>query len=342
MKKLSLLWTMIVFLVFLSACKEEVDFFASPCDVPIVYAMLDADADTNFVKITRAFFSEDLATQTAQNPDSSNYPGRLDARLIEFDNGKQVREIILDTITIRDKEEGMFYAPAQKLYYTTERLQKNSAEHDIKYKLTVELPDQVLTAQAYIVGSTKFGVWNLTANFSQEYFGTKRELKFYPATHAEIYEIGMTFTYWEQKVTPWSVSDSVPVTMDWFLGTYYLKDFDIDEEGKYVVYYRPEAFYNKLRLFLGADTANVNVRRLIKDYPIEFYISAAGSELREYYTFSGSPDLGAQSNSDFSLINGGYGLFSSRCSTRRKARLAGTTVPDLVVHNWGFVFIGGE
>lgn len=103
------------FMALFSACSTDIDLYGDYKQVPVIYGLLDANADTNFVKITRAFFVEGDALQVALNPDSSNYPGKLDARLVEYCNGDSVREIVLDTITIRKKESGVFYAPAQKL-----------------------------------------------------------------------------------------------------------------------------------------------------------------------------------------------------------------------------------
>ena len=107
---------------FLKGCGVElhilIDLYAEYKEVPIVYGLLDATADTNYIKITRAFFVEDDAYQVALNPDSSNYAGKLDVRLVEYCNGDSVREIILDTITLHGKQQGTFYSPNQKLYYT--------------------------------------------------------------------------------------------------------------------------------------------------------------------------------------------------------------------------------
>ena len=111
---------------FFSSCSTDIDLYAEYKQMPVIYGLLDANADTNFIKITRAFYVQGDAYQVALNPDSSNYPGKLDVRLIEFCNGDSIREIILDTITVHNKKHGVFYAPSQKLYYTTEPLCMNS------------------------------------------------------------------------------------------------------------------------------------------------------------------------------------------------------------------------
>ena len=109
-------------MAFFASCSTDVNIYADYKEFPIVYGVLDVNADTNFIKITRSFYVQGDPYESALNPDSSNYSGKLDARIVEYCNGDSVREFILDTITIRDKSEGLFYAPLQKMYYTTERL----------------------------------------------------------------------------------------------------------------------------------------------------------------------------------------------------------------------------
>ncbi len=336
--------SVLFFAVFIvcSSCRKDIDLYADYKIVPIVYGLLDANADTNFIKITRAFYAQnDDATQVAMNPDSSDYPGKLDVRLTEFCNGDSIRQIILDTITIRNKQEGTFYAPKQKLYYTAERLGKNTKTDSYSYRLSIVLPDRILVSDADIVGSDGFFVKSLAANFSQQYFGTNRPLEFYPAINAASYDITMSFTFKEQR-TP--TSDSVPRTMYWKLNTYdeYYLAAHL-EDGYYHVTYRPEQFHEMLRDFIGADTSIAGLSRFIGDYPVEITIAAAGEELTRYIEWNSMGGYGTQGGNDYTLIDGGMGVFSSRMITSRKVRLAGTTVPELLAHrSWCFKFCGGD
>lgn len=328
--------------VFFVSCKKDFNLYAEYKEIPVVYGLLDANADTNYIKITRAFYANNEdATQIAMNPDSSNYPGKLDVRLTEYCNGDSIRQIILDTITVWNKQHGTFYAPKQKLYYTAERLNKNTKNEKYQYKLTAVLPDRVLESTTDIVGSGGFKVKSLTANFSLDYFGLNRPLEFYPAPQATSYDVSLEFTFKEQR-TPWS--DSVPRTMHWSLGTF--DDFHLAThivDNYYRISYRPERFYEQLVDFLGADTAVAGLSRFISDYPLEIIIDAAGKELTQYIEWSALGNFGMFSGNDYTLIEGGTGVFSSRMTARRKVRLAGTTVPDLLAHsNWGFKFCGGD
>jgi hypothetical protein len=341
MKKLFILLYLPLAMLF-HACSTDIDLYADYKEMPIIYGVLDANADTNYVKISRIFSVEGDAYQTAQNPDSSNFAGKLDVRIIEYCNGDSLREIILDTITIHNKELGIFYAPEQKLYYTTEPLHTNSKKDHYSYRLKVVLPNRILTTKADIVGNKSFGVQSLAVNFSKQYFGAiSRQFLFRPATNGAFYQISMAFTFWEQRTPD---DDSIPRTMHWEVGTfskdYFLYHMDGDA---YVFPYRPETFYEKLEEFIGGDTAIVGLTRYIGDYPVEVSITAGGERLRQYIYNNDVSNGFILGDPEFSLIDDGYGVFSSRTTVRQSVRLGGETVPDLLaMTNWGFKFIGGE
>ncbi|MBQ6770280.1 MAG: hypothetical protein IJP44_04795 [Bacteroidales bacterium] len=342
MKKILVPLAASLLVALLSSCRHEVDLFGDYREIPVIYGLLDAKADTNFVKITRSFYTLGDAYPVAMNPDSSHYPGRLDVRLTEYCNGERIREIVLDTITIGNKQQGVFYAPKQKLYYTTEKLGHNTDSRKYSYMLAVALPDSTLHVKADLVGSNNFKVKSLAVNFSKQYFGTRRPFYFHSAVNAAYYEVEMAFTFKERRTPD---SDSVPRTMRWKVGNYedyYLANHTA-EDGSYVFNYRPETFYSVLREFLGDDTLTDGVVRFIGDYPIELVISACGKNLRQYIYFNDPANSVNPGDPDFSLINGGLGVLSSRMTLCRKLRLGGETVPELMENRyWGFRFMGGD
>lgn len=324
-----------------ASCKQEVDLYADYKEIPIIYGMLDAEADTNFIKITRSFYAQGDAYQIAQNPDSSCYPGKLDARLTEFRNGQKTREIMLDTITICDKQEGIFYAPKQKLYFTAEPLCKNTSGERYAYQLTVVFPHDTITTRCDMVGNDGFRAQSGAFNFSKENFFRKRDFRFWSAINGSLYHFSLAFTFLEQR-TPGG--DSVPRTMYWDLYDYddsYLSTHTA-EGGCYVFNYYANAFYDALADFIGGDTAIVGLKRYITDYPIELFMTACGSNLQQYLYYNDPEHMAPPGDLEFSLIPGAYGVFSSRMTHKTRVRLAGTTVPELIaMRNWGFKYIGG-
>ena len=339
MKRLSIILCLPLAALFF-ACSTDVDLYAEYEEKPVIYGLLDPNADTNFIKITRTFSVRGDAYQVASNPDSSAYPGKLDVRMIEYCNGDSIREIVFDTITIHNKEQGVFYAPDQKLYYTTEKLGMNGNNKNYSYRLSVVLPDRTLTSETKMVGDSYFNVQSLGMNFSKAYFGIRLPFLFRPASKAGVYDVNISFTYLEQRTPD---DDSVPRTMTWNKGLYFDRDLIYHTmEGCYVFYYRPEEFYALLKEFIGGDTVS-GVRRFIQDYPIEVTIAAGGDELMQYIYLNDPYNGVPLGDNDLTLIDGGYGVFSSKMTVKRGIRLGGETVPDLVaMTNWGFKFIGGK
>ena len=119
MKKLFLSLSLLACMAMFNACSTDVELYADYKDIPVVYGLIDATQDTNFVRINRAFSSSNDnpidATEVALIADSCNYPGKLDARIVEYKQGygnyysPTGREFVLDTLTIHDKDTGVFY-----------------------------------------------------------------------------------------------------------------------------------------------------------------------------------------------------------------------------------------
>lgn len=324
-----------------ASCSPDVDIYADQEDIPVIYGLLDSDADTNYIKITHCIYASDNPLLDAANAAMSDYPGKLDVRLTEFRNGDSIRQIILDTITLHNKKPGIFYGPNQKLYYTAEPLGRNTSRNKYRYKLTIVFPDRTLSTYADLVGTDGFGPRSLAVNFSKSGFGLRLPFLFYPALNATIYTFDFSFTYHEQRTPD---SDTIPHTMTWHLGTYYESELTNQAEGdNYVFYYRPENFYGRLEEFIGADTAVPGLRRLLTDCPFTISMTAGGDNLRQYLYYISLVDPSSLNDSGFSMITGARGVFSSKMTKTAYLRWAGTTLPELLEEDkWGFEFMGGQ
>lgn len=326
------------FVALFASCSAEVDLLDSEA-VPVVYALLDSNADTNYVKITHTMGPGD-AIVNANHPELSNYPGKLDVRLTEFCNGDSIRQIILDTITIHNKEEGLFYSPAQKLYYTAEPLGKNTSGTQYHYRLTAVLPDRTVTADADLVGSDGFRIQSTVADFSGGNYKAAHELWIIPAVNAGIYDINMSFTFFERRTF---TSDTLPRTISWHVGTYYQSVLAHHMHNEALaVPYLPYDLYRELNDFLGDDTLVQGLRRYITDDPIQVTVTAGGSNLSEYVYLIELSDNALSDENIETHINGGFGVFSSIATTTSILRFGGTTVPELTETKWGFKYIGGH
>ena len=171
---------MLAALIGFNACSTKVELYADYKDIPIIYGLLNSSQDTNFVRINRAFSGNNdnpiNANQVALIADSCNYPGKLKAYIVEYKESyggsytPTGDTLMLDTITIHDKQEGAFYAPDQKVYFTTgrEKFLNNSANTTYKYKLFVFKDNDTVRAETGLVGGQEFKIITSSLSFSAE------------------------------------------------------------------------------------------------------------------------------------------------------------------------------
>ena len=337
----------ILFSAVFTSCSTDVDLYADYKDEAIIYAMLDSRIDTNYVKITRAFCGTNNnpinASEVAMIYDSSNYPEKMDVRLIELKSGygnKYVptgRVLVLDTLTIHNKEEGVFYAPDQVVYYTEERLNVGTGGDTYGYQLVAVKPNgDTVIARTTMVGNEEFSIETKGVNFQLAPTDAIGKLYFRADGAASLYDVKIEFNYREQKSGEGMKRKSISRSF----GTKTIDGYSHLIGNSYYLEYSLNWLFNKLRDAIGSDTVvnanHPNVVRYIDDFVIS--ISAGGDELYYYYLANQ-----AQINSPVSLvttytnIEGGYGLFSSRTTISEVAKLSSSCKRDLFsVSAWGF------
>lgn len=321
-----------------SSCNTRVDLFAGYKDIPVIYGLLDATQDTNYVKIIRAFSNNNenpvSAIDIALIADSNNYPGKLDAKLIELERqyGNHYeptgRVLTLDTMTLHHKDSGAFYYPNQKIYYTADKLKTNSNNHSYRYRIEVLKDKDTISSETGLVGGDKFKVANSSVTFSSESTNTGR-VSFTEAQNSRVYSLKMRFEYTE-KLPNQSLTHEY---VEWSLGYHPSSELEI-VDGCYTVGYKQNALFNSLRNAIGGDT--LNATRYIGDFYI--MIAAGGSELYNYIEINSSSSSISQNIPDYTNINGGYGVFSSRVNIKKQVKLSASTQRELIgMSGWGFL-----
>lgn len=331
-KPLLLIMLLLLLGTWFSSCSTDVDLYADYKDITVVYGLLDPAKDTNFVKINKAFLGPGNAFEIAMIADSCNYPNKLDAKIIEHralangSNYQVTRTLVLDTMTIHTKEPGIFYAPDQLVYYTTEKIRNNNSQYKYKYELQIDKGDTMITSETAIVGGELFMPDSKPLGFNSE-TGT---IKWFPCPNASMYEVVVNFYFTE--VGPGI--DSVKRCMSWSLGTHPVSTL-LEDHGKYFINYNSSIFYTSLASFLGNDTLKTNVDRIVSDYCLGVSISAGGEELYNFISVNGPSSSVVQNLPEYTNVNGGYGVFSSRSATERIVRMS--SIPHLCSHvNWRF------
>ena len=341
MKKLVLSLSLLAGLLCFNACSTDVELYADYKDIPVVYGLIDASKDVNYVRINRAFSSSNdhpiNANEVALISDSLNYPGKLDAKIIEYrsTHGNPYtptsRVIVLDTTTIHDKEPGTFYSPDQKVYFTNEQFRTNSGSTKYKYQLMINKGNDTITAETGVVGGDEFKVINSQVSFMVESTKTSKIL-FKPADNAVFYDMTMVFNYKEERNGV--LTDK---QVKWNFGSKSVDELNQDgyEEGFYFYPYIQGSLFSLLENAIGDDTYNVT--RYFSSTPIDIIVSAGGEELYNYIQVNSQAGGLSQSVPDYTNLNGGYGVFSSRITVSKSVQLSARASTDLIGKPWGFM-----
>ena len=344
MKKLFFALSVLACMTLFNACSTNVELYADYKDIPVIYGLIDPSIDTNFVKINRAFSSSNdhpiNAMEVALIADSSNYPGKLKAYLLELKRsgndyiptGRDT--IFLDTITIRDKDTGVFYSPNQKVYYTTEAFRENTSNTRYKYRLEIVKGNDTITSETGVVGGEDFKILTSQATFMSSENTTSGKIAFKPADNAVFYDVKMVFNYKEKHGNTLEEKQ-----VKWNFGAASIDEL-IYEDAYYIVTYDMNSLFNLLEDAIGNDTIidpnHPNVERYFDEKPLDIFIAAGGDELYNYIKVNSISSY-SQAVPDYTNIKGGYGVFSSRVNKSKSVQLSTRAQIDLYGKQaWGF------
>ena len=317
-RKLLFFFNILAVMAFFGSCSTKVDLYGDYKDIAIVYGLLDYTHDTNYIRIGKAFMGYGDAEEIAQIADSCNYPGKLEAKLIETLTNKVIE---LDTVTLYAKEAGIFYNDVQPVYYTTERLKPTS-----NYKLEITKPDgSLITSSTSIVGGESFKITNTSMNLSST--AQKANVTWSSATNASLYEIILSFEWEESDVTK-------KIKMS--LGTYKSSEITIDH-GAMILPFSPQLLFNTLQTYFSDDPNPSSVERIFKRDNFKISIAAGGQDLATYIEANAPSSSIAQSTLDWTNIKNGYGVFSSRVNIEKNVPITTQTAVELTEKGWGFV-----
>ena len=345
MKKLLLSLSLLAAVLGFNACSTDVDLYADYKDIPIIYGLLDASLDTNYIRINRAFSGSNDnhidATEVALIEDSCNYPGKLRAYIVKYKNTYgntyvPTDDIIeLDTITINNKEEGIFYSPRQKVYFTDQPLTVNNGNLKYKYKLFVHKGNDTITAETGIVGGESFKVVTQSLNFTAAESNRSGKIMFTQADNAVFYDTKMVLYYWESH----NGGPFVKKELTYKFGAKSIDELNKDGNMYYVTYSENVLFF-MLRDAIGSDTVvdpnHPHVVRYFDNKPMTITLAAGGDELYNYIQVNQQSGF-SQTVPDYTNVFGGRGVFSSRVNVVQDVRISPRTQSDLYgIESWNF------
>ena len=306
MKKIYLLLS--VFAMLFTACETDFDVNSQWEETTVVYGLLDASDENPLqkIKISKAFLGEMDAYEMAQYADSINFDiDELDVMIYKWGFSEIKDSVILDAVpTVR---EGDIFNDSIVVYEfgnVNSFLQKG-----YEYELVVKnnKSGNIVTSRTEIVSGFDFDNIFRTKNKAFQ-FGLYNNQDYGSSTitwedandNGKIYQLDLIINYTE-------IMDGV-YTEDSLIYSLPLVD---DTEDKIKI--EGESFFNFLRLNLSKDD---DVVRYFNDIDM---LMTVGSEDLETYINVNKPITGiVQERPQFTNINNGIGLFSSRFTKIRE------------------------
>lgn len=323
-----------------SSCSNKVNLYSDEGDYTIVYAMLNASADTNFFKITHSFLGN--ANELAQNYDANNYKyDEIDVKLTgKFADMAGTQTITLDTISIwiPYNENSTFYNNCrQTYYYTTKKLCEGE-----EYSLDIlrKADNVTVSANAKTINSFDFKKpvspqVGFTGNSSSVEWKVRDASTMFHST-ASFFEVYGLFNY--SELMP-GAQDTVKRSIKWPLGNGTESSLFITSNNDmyYSVNYTPKALLQLIELdpYLIKNSP-AGVKRWFDDF--EFRISAIGEDLYNYNLINNSSSA-IQDVPNYTNVTNGNGIMSSRIEKSKFVKILETTRIEICKINEQFGFI---
>ncbi|WP_027418437.1 DUF4249 family protein [Crocinitomix catalasitica] len=309
-KRILVIFTVVAGIGFTS-CETEFSLNGEYVETPVIFGLLDHLDSIHYIKITKAFLGDGDNLVYAKTPDS-NYFKQVDAQIVEFDDGEETGRYwdLRDTIIKTKSTDGLFYAPEQKVYI----FRAADLDPELEYRLTGDINEGKLKINSTTTLISGFDISNTVklptykfrfANNSDDPDDRyNRAVKFdvYEGMNAKEYEVGYTIA-WSEFYTDGSSSTF----------SAYRKD-DIYQQTRpespsvFFALFNGEEFYKWVGETVP-DDPKVERRTLDR---IDINISVAHANLSQYIAVTKPVSSIAQVKPEFTNIENGYGLFSSR------------------------------
>jgi hypothetical protein len=303
MKKIYLILS--VFAIVFTACETDFDVNADWEETTVVFGLLDAAKDTQFIKISKAFLGEADALQMAQYSDSINFnKGELDVKITRINNNGSTDTIMLNEVrTLRD--EGYFNDSIVMYTFENFEFQFNSLNQYTNFLNSNS--EYELLIKNNITGNSVSSTTEIIKGFNfSSGIPTSNRLTFY------VDGLGYRFPRFE-----WSAPENVEIFQ--FNLRFHYKENGLEKE---LSWNQTELGSNDNILILSGEDffhqflAN-NLAALADDEEREFMnidieMTLGTQDLKTYIAVN-EPITGiVQERPQFTNINNGIGLFSSR------------------------------
>ena len=281
----------------LFACKNDIDINAPYKDIPIVYAFLDQNQATQFLRIEKLYQNSgnQSTAEGAQIADSLYF----DSVIVKLINIVSKDTFLCTRVDTIPKDTGFFSNARNTLYAC--KLPKNNNANEI-YELIIYLPkkDKYFTSRTPLVKDAI--IYARTTVLRYDVPKHTFQFRFKSGRNAALYDLNINYTYKEMNANDTSIFEFKTINYELAKA----RDFEADRD--YTLNVSSTAFIDYMKARIP-----VNSNKIRRSINIEFSTFGGAPEFRTMIDLS-KPNLSiVQKNPQYSNIsNGGLGIFSSR------------------------------
>lgn len=309
--------------MFLVSCETEVQVNAPFDDIPVVYGLLDITDTIHYIKVNKTFLGEGDANLMATIRDSSEYEDIKVTvkRVNQFDGNKFDREYLLEEVEVTNKEEGLFYGPEQTVF----AFEESALSAENKYLLEIDIDNgrKIITSETDLISPDNVfrdfryrletAFWSSVKDNGLRFANSDTilqgyELSVFPPTNSKRVQLTFVFLYNDVlNIGGSEIIDNKAITIN--LGSKVVRKPEQPEKAEFDL--GALTFFEFVNSIIPSADETAN---LVKRVPVgcDFIVTAAEEELH-YYMEVNTPsgDLN-QEKPEYTNIEGGVGIFSSR------------------------------
>lgn len=310
-------------------CSTDVDLTAPYQRTPVIFALLDAQQDTQWVRINRTWLGDGNQFDAALIADSSEYPPEeLTVEVRERNSAQDTTALwfLQDTLIDVKSEDGIFYAPSHQMWFF---VPEGGLDTDAEYDMHVDISDgtvaeattNMIANQIGNITQPPPGLSNFKYGFASIGFQTTYpniKFKWSSTAGARRYDISLNIHITERIWNDLQHTDLFEErerVIVWNVGSLTTQEDDGGEVLQKEV--SGERFFSTLAVqleaspyitrVLGVWDDNVQIARAI-----DFELAIANDELATYLEIN-SPVTGViQERPEYTNILNGLGLFAAR------------------------------
>ena len=320
MKRLWLYILLLPAILMMSSCNDDFELNAPYEDISIVFGLLDQLEDTTFVKINKAFLGEGNVLEMAKIEDSSIYKNDISAVIREYNGENLVNTFPLDTITINNKDDGIFYNPYQMVYFTPMAI-----NDDHLYELFIQIGSKQVSSLTPVVKQFSIVKPSAGSNFIKILYDTEPNVEWISAVNGLRYEVVIRFNFKELML---GGPDTVSRYEDWALGVKKSKGTGGGEDME--IRYSGNGFYAWIQESVPYEDPDKEAsvsKRFTEN--LEYTIRVAAQDLNIFMEVNEPSNSIVQEKPEVTNINNGLGLFSSRYFESRAKKIHPETIANI-------------